>query len=116
MSETCPEQIEINGTKYTRNDSLAAAKCTTRGPLTLVRTYAAGVYVGYCKREAGSPEVTIYDARLLHSWKGAKTTLEIAHLGVASGSNLSEKVPEVSVLGVVATIPVSSKAATSLGY
>lgn len=114
---TKPDTIKIDETTYVRADlAQATPPATERGPLTLVRTYAAGVYVGYCKREVGCNEVTIYDARLLHSWKGAKTTLEIASVGIASGSNLSDRVAEVLVLGVVALIPVSSKAAASLGY
>lgn len=109
------QTLTIDGVDYIRADTIQTNVKGEKGPLTLVRSYAAGVYVGELASRNGS-EVILNNARLIHSWKGAKTTLEVATLGIAAGSNLSEKVPEVTVLGVVALVPVTTKAATSLGF
>lgn len=111
-----PNTIRIDEVEYVRVDTLPGkAVVGSRGPLTLVRSYAAGVYIGELVSRTGD-EVLLANARLIHTWKGAKTTLEIATLGVANGSNLSEKVPEVTILGVIALLPVSTKAAATLGF
>ncbi len=112
---TKPNTIRIDEVEYVRAVSVAKPAVGTKGPLTLIRSYAAGEYVGELVART-SDEVQLANARLIHSWKGAKTTLEIASIGIAAGSNLSEKVPDITILGVIAVIPISTKDATTLGY
>jgi hypothetical protein len=83
-----------------------------QGKYCIFRTYSMGVYFGKLKTIVGQgfqgSIAIIKDARIIHSWDGAKTTLDIANNGISRG-NLSGIVPEIEINGLGATIPCSDK-------
>lgn len=82
------------------------------GKYVIVRTYSAGVHVGFLKSVDGA-EVILGDARQIYYWKGAFTLRELSLNGVSKGSKLTATIPEVS-LTKIEIIPVSAKCAKIL--
>ena len=76
----------------------------------IVRTYSAGVYYGTLtviqSTEGHNAEGILENARLIHSWTGAKTILDIANKGIASG-NLSGEVSKIYLSNIIAVNPAS---------
>ena len=83
-----------------------------QGKYCIFRTYSMGVYFGKLKTIVGEgfqgSIAIIEEARIIHSWSGAKTTLDIANNGISSG-NLSGVVPEMTINGLGAIILCSYK-------
>lgn len=74
----------------------------------VVRTYSAGVYIGTVK-EINGQEGIIADARIIHSWNGAKTTLDIANNFITEG-NLSGVVDKIYLSNIITITPLTQKA------
>lgn len=80
-------------------------------PYVVVRTYSAGVHVGYLKSRKGK-EVVLNNARRIWSWKGANTLNEIANHGVAEGSRVAEVTAEITLteaIEIIRTTPAAKK-------
>jgi hypothetical protein len=105
QDETTPELFSLTTGEKLRERGLC--------PLVVVRTYGAGVHVGYLARSDGQ-EVELLQVRRLWSWQGANTLNEVALNGVAKGSKLSLPLPQGRFHSVIETLPVSEKAAPSL--
>jgi hypothetical protein len=74
------ETISINGVEYVKKSSLQPVKA---GNEVIVRTYSAGVHIGEIESEdLENHTVTLKNARILFSWKGALTLREVASRGV----------------------------------
>ena len=82
-------------------------------PLVVVRTYGAGVHVGYLARTDGQ-EVELLECRRLWRWYGANTLNEVAEDGVSGAVRLSKPSRHLRLSSVIETLPVSDKAAPSL--
>ena len=82
---------------------------------TLVRTYSAGVFVGYLKSRKDS-EVVLTNARRLWYWDGAASLSQLAEEGVTKPLDCKFpcEVSEVTLLGVIEIIPVTDKAKKSI--
>ena len=111
-------EIVIDGKEYVlkstiKNSSLA--KPLKNMKYVLVRTYSAGVHVGYLKSRKGS-ELTLVNARRLWYWDGASSLSQLAVDGVSKPSNCKFpcEVPEIDLLNVIEVIPVSEKARKSV--
>lgn len=76
--------------------------------ICIVRTYSAGVYVGQVV-DIQEQEVVIKNARNIHSWTGAKTTLDMANNGISTG-NLSGVVDTLYLSDAIAIIPCTDNA------
>ncbi len=76
----------------------------------IVRTYSAGVYTGVLldKSEDGR-RVRLGDARILWSWEGALTTLDLAAIGPSAGK-ISHPVTECEVTEAIAVIAMTDAA------
>ncbi|MDP2270906.1 MAG: hypothetical protein Q8K32_09260 [Archangium sp.] len=105
QDSTTPELFSLSTGEILR----AKALC----PLVIVRTYGAGVHVGYLARTDGQ-EVELLEARRLWSWQGANTLNEVALNGVAKSSKVAQPLPQARLHSVIETLPVSEKAAPSL--
>jgi hypothetical protein len=81
--------------------------------LCLVRTYGAGVHVGWVARYVGQ-EVELLEGRRLWRWSGANTLNEAAVAGVAEQSRLSQPVPHYALSTVLEVIPLAAAAVESL--
>ena len=81
----------------------------------LVRTYSAGVFVGYLKSKKDA-EVVLTDARRLWYWDGASSLSQLAMEGVTRPQNCKFPVPvsSVTLLGVIEIIDVTAKAKKSI--
>lgn len=82
-------------------------------PLVVVRTYGAGVHVGYLARTEGQ-EAELLEVRRLWRWYGANTLNEVAEDGVSGACRISKPARHLRLSSVIETIPVSDKAAPSL--
>jgi hypothetical protein len=82
-------------------------------PLVVVRTYGAGVHIGYLARFVGQ-EAELLDARRLWRWYGANTLSEVASEGVSGAVRLSQPLRQCALSSVIEVLPVSPRAAPSL--
>lgn len=77
----------------------------------VVRTYSAGVYVGTLRSKSeDGKRVELTDARIVYSWQGALTTLDLAAVG-PSAAKMSHPCAEVEVTEAIAVIGMSAEAA-----
>lgn len=113
MTNECPPEIVMNGTKYVREDTIATTITGPKGPLVLIRSKDSGVHIGELVSRDGT-EVVLANSRRLWRWKGAFTLSEVACNGVESGSRISQPVSSMTVLGVCEIIPVTQRASNSL--
>ena len=81
----------------------------------LVRTYSAGVFVGYLKSRKGQ-EVVLTNARRLWYWDGASSLSQLAMEGVKKPENCKFpcEVDEVTLLEAIEIMPVTEKARKSI--
>jgi 5-formaminoimidazole-4-carboxamide-1-beta-D-ribofuranosyl 5'-monophosphate synthetase len=112
------DQIEIDGIKYTKTDSIKDLKLaqSVKGmKYVLIRTYSAGVFVGYLKSKKDA-EVVLLNARRLWYWDGASSLSQLAMEGVKKPENCKfpMEVSEVTLLNVIEVIQVTEKAKKSI--
>jgi 5-formaminoimidazole-4-carboxamide-1-beta-D-ribofuranosyl 5'-monophosphate synthetase len=80
-----PEKIKIDEVEYVRADSLKNNQPADKldgMEYVLVRTYSAGVFVGYLKRRDGK-EVELLRARRIWYWEGAASLSQLAQSGTS---------------------------------
>ena len=82
-------------------------------PLVVVRTYGAGVHVGYLARISGQ-EAELLECRRLWQWFGANTLNEVASEGVSGNVRLSKPLRQAALTSVIEVLPVSDAARASL--
>ena len=99
--EIIVETVEINGQIYVKKSSI------TQGPLSIIRTYSAGVHVGEVVGHDGTV-VKLKNARRLWRWRGANTLNEISLSGVNRNeyTRISEIVSEITLTEAIEIIPV----------
>lgn len=84
-------------------------------PLVIVRTRDAGVHVGLLADYDPIAEVvTFLESRRIWRWRGANTLHEVATVGIAEHSAVSQPIQGAEVLAVAEVLPVSESAAPSL--
>lgn len=81
----------------------------------LVRTYSAGVFVGYLKSRKGQ-EVILTEARRLWYWDGAASLSQLAMQGVKKPQNCKFpcEVDEVTLFNAIEILNVTPKAKKSI--
>jgi hypothetical protein len=118
-TEISMNEIELNGIRYVPKDSIlsgAMAPSVDGLKAVIIRSYAAGVHFGYLKSEnytSAGKVVTLVNTRRIHTWNGACSLSQIALDGIGGG-NVSVALPEIEVVNVIETIPLSEKAKTNL--
>ena len=111
-----PEKIKIDEVEYVRADSLMQEAPKLDGmKYVLIRTYSAGVHVGYLKRRDGQ-EVELVNARRLWYWDGAASLSQLAVDGVSKGDNCKFpcEVASIILTEAIEIIPVTKKAQESI--
>jgi len=107
-----PESIMIDDVKYIRADSVNnQAEHVDGMKYCVVRTYSAGVHIGYVK-EFGvrhPQEAVLIKSRRLHYWNGACSLSQVAMDGVSSDSRIAVEIPEITLTDVIEVIPCSKK-------
>jgi hypothetical protein len=78
------------------------------GKYVVIRTYSAGVHVGYLVSASGK-EVALRDARRIWLWEGAFTLSELSAHGI-SGGKMSEQIPVIYLTEAIEIIPCSEEA------
>ncbi len=108
-----PETMMIDDIKYVRADSAGVAEPVDGFLYSVVRTYSAGVHIGYVK-EFGvkhPQHAKLINSRRLHQWSGACSLSQVAMDGVASDSRIAMELPEIELTDVVEVISCSEKSA-----
>ena len=105
------EKVIINGTTYVPETE--ATTIADGMKYVIVRTYSAGVHMGYLKdRKIGGKEVTLVNARRAWYWAGAFTLSAMAVDGVSKPDEckFSTTVPEIILTEAIEIIPCTEKA------
>ena len=105
-------EIIINGEKYIKESEIKTAEKLDGMKFCVVRTYSAGVHIGYVK-EFGikNPQhATLINSRRLHYWADACSLSQVAMDGVGKGSRIAMAVPEIELTDVIEIITCSEKA------
>jgi len=109
--------MEVNGIKYVRADSVQdkQAESVDGMACVIIRTYSAGVFMGYIKSREGK-EVELINARRLWYWDGAASLSQMAIDGVSNPSNCKfpSVVPSITLTEAIEILPVSEKAKASI--
>jgi len=82
----------------------------------LIRSYASGVHFGELVSETftmAGKVVILANSRRIHYWEGAASLSQVAIDGIASG-RVAMVLPEIEVVNVIETIPLSEVAITNL--
>ena len=111
-------EVEINGTKYVRKDSIQSeslAQCVDGLKPVLIRSYAAGVHFGYLKEEKfteAGKVVTLVKTRRVYYWSGAASLSQIALEGVTNPNDckITVEIAENEIVNVIETLPLTEKA------
>lgn len=109
-----PETIMIDEVKYVRADSVGNIAEEVDGmKYCVVRTYSAGVHIGYVKEFADKhpQHAVLLKSRRLHYWDGAASLSQVAMDGVNGSSRIAMELPEIELTDVIEVIPCSEEAA-----
>lgn len=104
----------INGKSYVPEEEMQpAVKDDMR--FCIIRTYSAGVHIGYLAEQNGK-EVTLLDSRRLWKWAGAFTLSEMSRVGVTKPEEcrFSCAIPRITLTEAIEIIPCSEAARKSL--
>lgn len=116
MSKTEINEIEINGVKYVKKGTETQQLASTDGLLYVcVRTYSAGVHIGFLKSREGT-ETVLVNSRRVHYWDGAASLSQLALEGVTKPQNcrISVVIPEITLTESVEVIPITEVAKSNL--
>ncbi len=108
-----PEVISIDGVNYVKEGTNKLAENLGGMTYSVVRTYSAGVHIGYVK-EFGTKQpqyAKLINSRRLHQWSGAASLSQVAMDGVSPESRIAIALPEIELTDVIEVIPCSKKSA-----
>ena len=107
-----PETIMIDNEKYIRADKVLDSEVEGLR-YCVVRTYSAGVHIGYVKDFAkeNPQQATLLKSRRLHSWTNACSLSQVSQDGVGEESRIAMEIPEIILTDIIEIIPCSIKAA-----
>lgn len=107
-----PKTITIDDVEYVRKDSIQSTQLAEEldgMKYCVIRTYSAGVHIGYVKRCDGQ-EIELIKSRRLHYWDGACSLSQVAIDGVdESNSRIAMELPEIILTDCIEIIPCSEK-------
>lgn len=115
-------EVELNGVKYIRKDSVTAnqiAEKLDNMPYVMVRSYAAGVHFGYLKSEkfteAGKVVVLVKTKRVFY-WSGAASLSQLSLEGSKKPTEckISVELESNEIVNVIETIPMTESAKKNL--
>lgn len=110
-----PKEIIIDGDKYVKESCLKKADKLDGMPYVMVRTYSAGVFVGYLESRDGQ-EVILRKARRIWYWDGAASLSQLAMEGTRKPENCKFpcEVDKVELLQTIEILDVTEKAKESI--
>ncbi len=107
------ENIKIDDVEYVRADLLKQLPPNVDGlQYCVVRTYSAGVHIGYLKDFAIKyPQSGLMiNSRRLHSWDNACSLSQVATNGVGSSSKIAMELSELYLTDIIEVIPCTVQA------
>jgi hypothetical protein len=108
------EIIKIDDVEYVRKDSVSQKAESVDGmEYCLIRTYSAGVHIGYLKTRTGQ-QVELVNSRRLWSWDKAASLSQVAMEGCNS-KKFAMALPSITLTDAIEIIPCSQKAKDALG-
>lgn len=109
------KEIIIDGIKYVPEGESSQAVKVEGMEYVLVRTYSAGVHVGYLSKEKGK-EVTLKKSRRIWYWDGANSLSQLAKDGVSKPQNckFTVEIDEIRLKEAIEVIPCTAKAQESI--
>lgn len=106
-------EIKLNGVDYVRKSSIQnnQHKSTEGLPYVIIRTYSAGVHIGYLESRTGK-EVKLLNTRRIWSWAGAASLSQLALEGSKKPSEckITVELPHIELMEAIEIIPVSELA------
>lgn len=116
-----PNSVIISGVEYVPVGSVPTTLVkdeTTGLPYVIIRTYSAGVHMGYLKAKESTlagMEVELINTRRLYKWAGALTISELAAIGTTnpSGCQFTMEIPSITLVAIE-IVPVTETAFNSL--
>ena len=114
--ETCVEVVTINGQQYVKADTVQQKATKLDGmEYVIIRTYSAGVHVGYLASR-NQKEVVLHQAIRLHFWDGAASLSQLAMEGVKKPQNCRFSIPveEITLTEAIEVIPCTEKARANI--
>ena len=109
-----PKTITIDDVKYVRESDINNIAQPVDGMrYCVVRTYSAGVHIGYVSEfgEKHPQHAKLLKSRRLHQWSGACSLSQVAIDGVDNSSRIAVELPEIELTDVIEIIPCSETAA-----
>lgn len=104
-----PKTIMIDEVEYVRKDSMSQKAESMDGmDYCVIRTYSAGVHIGYVKSHTGQ-QVELVNSRRLWSWDKAASLSQVAMEG-CNTKKFAMKLPVITLTDVIEIIPCSQKA------
>lgn len=107
--------ITIDGVEYIKKSEAKTQLAQEMDGLKycVVRTYSAGVHIGYVKSfgDKHPQHAKLLNSRRLHVWSGACSLSQVAIDGVDDKSRIAMALPEIELTDVIEVIPCSEKAA-----
>ena len=107
------EEIVIEGKTYVPKESQHVVfKIDIDGlQYVVVRTYSAGVHIGYLKARSGKG-VTLISSRRIWSWQGANTLTDIALIGTTAPEKckITARLPIIYLTEAIEIIPTTKEA------
>ena len=121
MSKTTinSDSVFIGGIEYTpKSNKVELAQSTEGLPFVIIRTYAAGVHMGYLKAKESTlagMEVELVNSRRLYSWAGALTISELAGIGTSKPEQckFTMSIPNIFLVAIE-IVPVTESGFKSL--
>ena len=111
------KEIVVDGVAYVPKGTNQEKAPSLKGKeYCVVRTYSAGVFVGYIDRKVKGKENTIFNVRRIWYWDGAASLSQMANDGVSKPQTckFSQVVKEQDLKEIIEVIPCSKKAKESI--
>lgn len=105
-TEISTDSVFINGTEYIpKSKAIETVKSTTGLPFVIIRTYSAGVHMGYLvKKEStlAGMEVKLAESRRLWQWSGANTLSDLALNGTINSKDckFTVAIPKIQLVAI----------------
>jgi len=101
--------VTIDNEEWVRKEDSHAQQTLDGMTYCVVRTYSAGVHIGYVK-ELKNTKCILIKSKRLWGWSGANELNQVAMDGVdVENSKISTEVPEVTLTQAIEIIPCSEK-------
>lgn len=120
MTQEKFKEIKFNDDTYVLKSSIEESKIAEENnlPFVIIRTYAAGVHMGYLKSKTYTPAGTIVElvkTRRIWYWSGAMSISQLALEGTQKPNDCKFSVEISSIeLNAIEIVPVTEKALTNL--